>query len=71
MYSCLLHAPPLETQPTTQACALDQELNQQLFGSQASTQSTEPHQREPDFLLGEKTFYWLKPLVHETVLNPN
>ena len=28
----------------TQACALDRESNQQPFGSQAGTQSTEPHQ---------------------------
>ena len=39
----LMH-PLLGTWPTTQACALDWELNQQPLGSQASTQSTEPQQ---------------------------
>ena len=34
--------PPLGTWPATQAC--DWESNQQPFGSQASVQSTEPHQ---------------------------
>ena len=34
----------LRTWPATQACALDWELNQRPFGSQAGTQSTEPHQ---------------------------
>ena len=36
--------PLLGTWPTTQACALIWELNLQPFGSQASAQSTEPHQ---------------------------
>ena len=35
---------PLGIWPTTQACALDQELNQRPFGLQAGTQSAEPHQ---------------------------
>ena len=39
-----LVCPQLETWPATQACALNWELNQQLFGSQAGTQSTEPYQ---------------------------
>ena len=36
--------PQLGSWPTTQACALDWESNQQPFDSQAGTQSTEPHQ---------------------------
>ena len=40
----LLARPLLGTWPTTQACALDWESNQQPFGLQAGTQSTEPHQ---------------------------
>ena len=36
--------PPLGTWPATQACALDWKLNRRPFGSQAGTQSTEPHQ---------------------------
>ena len=36
--------PPPGTWPTTQAYALDGELNRQPFGLQAGTQSTEPHQ---------------------------
>ena len=36
--------PLLGTWPTTQAWALDWVLNQQPFGSQVGTQSTEPHQ---------------------------
>ena len=36
-----LACPPLGTCPVTQACALDRESNQVLFGLQASTQSTE------------------------------
>ena len=43
--------PPLETWPATQACALDWELNWRPFGSQASTQSTEPHQPGPNILI--------------------
>ena len=39
-----LTQPPLGTWPATQACALDWELNPPPFGSQAGTQSTEPHQ---------------------------
>ena len=39
-----LMRPLLGIWPATQACALDWELNQWLFGSQAGTQSTEPHQ---------------------------
>ena len=39
-----LQCPLLGTWPATQACALDWELNRQRFGSQAGTQSTEPHQ---------------------------
>ena len=38
-----LARPLLGTWPTTQVCALDWESNQQPFGSQAGTQSTEPH----------------------------
>ena len=42
---CLpLTYPLLGTWPATQACVLDWESNQQPFGLQASTQSTEPHQ---------------------------
>ena len=42
---CLpLAYPLLGTWPATQAGALDWELNWRPFGSQASTQSTEPHQ---------------------------
>ena len=37
----------LGTWPATQACALDWESNPWPFGSQASTQSTEPHQPGP------------------------
>ena len=36
--------PLLGAWPATQACALDWELNQRPFGSQAGTQSTEPRQ---------------------------
>ena len=43
MWLPLAH-PPLGTWPTIQACALDWESNQQPFDSQASTQSTKPHQ---------------------------
>ena len=39
-----LACPPLGTCPVTQACALDRESNQVLFGLQASTQSTESQQ---------------------------
>ena len=42
-----LVCPLLGTWPTTQACALDWELNWQPFRSQAGTQSTEPHQPGP------------------------
>ena len=38
-----LACPLLGTWPATQACALDWKSNQQLFGLQASSQSTEPH----------------------------
>ena len=38
------------TWPATQACALDWESNWQPFDSQASTQSTEPHQPGHEFL---------------------
>ena len=44
-----LVCPLLGTWPPTQACALDWELNRQSFGSQAGTQSTEPHQPGLDF----------------------
>ena len=39
--------PPTGDLAQTQACVLDLELNQQLFGSQASAQSTEPHKPGP------------------------
>ena len=39
-----LTCPQLGTRITTQACALDWEWNRRPFGSQANTQSTEPHQ---------------------------
>ena len=38
------------TLPKTKACTLDWESNQWPFGSQASTQSTEPHQPGCNFL---------------------
>ena len=41
MCGCLSRAPLLGTWPATQACALDWELNQQPFSSQAGAQSTE------------------------------
>ena len=44
MCGSLMCAPSLGTWPATQACALDQESNQQPLGLQAGTQSTEPHQ---------------------------
>ena len=40
---CLSHAPNPGTLPAPQACA-DWESNQQPFGSQVGTQSTEPYQ---------------------------
>ena len=68
----LSHTPPtLETWPITQACALDWKSNQQPFGLQANTQSTEPHQPEfPSFLKLSPTdlerfaffFLWSLPL---------
>ena len=48
---CLSHIPYWGTWPTTQACTLDWESNQQPFGSQASSQSTEPHQPEPTYFI--------------------
>ena len=39
-----LMCPLLGTWPATQSCSLDWELYQRPFGSQASIQSTEPHQ---------------------------
>ena len=41
--------PPVGIWPVTQACALDWESNLRSFGSQVSTQSTEPHQPGPVF----------------------
>ena len=48
-HQCVLASPCplLGTWPTTQACALDWESNQQSFGSQAHTQYTEVHQPRP------------------------
>ena len=45
-HQCLVasHTPLLGTWLTTQACALDWELNWGPFGSQVGPQSTEPHQ---------------------------
>ena len=43
--------PLLGTWPATQACALDWELNQRPFGSQAIAQFTEPHQPQPELYL--------------------
>ena len=39
-----LTCPLMGTWPATQACALDWDSNQWPFGSQAGTQSTDPHQ---------------------------
>ena len=46
-----LPRPLLGTWPTTQACALDWELNWRPFGLQASSQSIEPHQPGLYFLI--------------------
>ena len=43
--------------PAPQACALDWELNQQPFGYQTSTKSTEPHQP------GHEALMFLLPVV--------
>ena len=43
MHGCLLHAPMGDLAHNTSTCP-DWESNPQHFGSQASTQSTEPHQ---------------------------
>ena len=51
MCGCFSHAPYWGPGPSTQACALDWELNQQPFGSQAVVQSTEPHQPGRHFLI--------------------
>ena len=45
MCGCLLHASYRGSGPATQAC--DRESNLQPCGSQAGTQSTEPHQPGP------------------------
>ena len=50
MCGCLLRAPHWGTWPTTQACALTANMNQRPFSSQASAQSTEPHQPGQCFL---------------------
>ena len=44
MCGCLSCAPLLGTWPATQACALTGNRTSEPFGSQANTQSTEPHQ---------------------------
>ena len=44
MCGYLSRAPYWGTWPAAQACAVDLELNQRPFGSQACTQSTKPHQ---------------------------
>ena len=54
MWLPLTH-PILGTWPTTQACALDWELNWRPFGSQASTQSTKPHQPGPHSFLSPQS----------------
>ena len=43
-YQCVVASRALGMWPATQACALDWESNQWLFGLHVGTQSTEPHQ---------------------------
>ena len=49
------HVSPTGTWPTTQACALDWELNWRPFGSQAGTQSSEPGQIGAKYFQNEPT----------------
>ena len=57
-HQCVLASctPPTKgTWPATQAGALDWELNWRPFGSQASTQSTKPHQPGPHSFLSPQS----------------
>ena len=45
------HTPPTGDLARNTGLCPDWELNQRPFGSQAGTESTEPHQLGPDFLL--------------------
>ena len=70
------HAPLLGTWPATQACA-EWELNQGSFGSQASAQSTEPHQPGQFFSISLNVCYqchscfleWLEAQNKRTCMN--
>ena len=56
---CLpLMCPQPGTWHATQACARDWESNWWPFGSQAGTQSTEPHHPGQDITLSENAPYW-------------
>ena len=59
--------PLLGTWPTTRACPLDWESNQQPFGSQAGAQSTEPHRPGQNFLINMALFRLCYSLLHNTV----
>ena len=55
--------PLLGTWPTTQACACDWESNWRPFGSQAGTQSTEPHQPGSNLYFLNPSLFPLIPLI--------
>ena len=64
----LAHA-QLETRPTTQVCAMTQDLTvrnwtSDFFSSQASTQPTEPHQPGQDFIFNRTSYQTEVFLMH-------
>ena len=67
----LLKCPLLGTWPTTQARALDMELNQLPFGSHASAQSTEPRQPGQFSVYSEHPLRKLRPQSYVPVARPH